>query len=282
MRHLSALLVVCLATLTTATARTSADPERLFSDDFSSQAWGVNERGDIVGWVTVHEGDDQVNVGFLYTRDGRLVTLQPPGAIWTIAMDINNRREVVGRYMDEEFRWHGFLWTPDAGFRTVDVQSGRDNVLTGINASGAVVGYVGDTLLGTDAFVIRRGVVEMLQNPFGYTVTVPTGIAENGTIVGYFPEPSPTRGFTLRHGEWRLIDSPTDGDLAFYDISPAGTIVGEAGLALASFAFRRGEFVEIARFPVSVRGVNGSGLFVGAANDADGFPHAVRWRRTRP
>jgi uncharacterized membrane protein len=280
MRHLSAILVVCLATLTTATAQTSADPERLLSDDFSSAAWGVNERGDIVGSVTFDEGDEVV--GFLYTRDGRVVTLQPPGAIWTIALDINNRREVVGRYMDEEFRWHGFLWTPAAGFRTVDVQSGRDNVLTGINASGTVVGYAGDTLLGTDAFVIRRGVVESLQNPFGYTVTVPTGIAENGTIVGYVTEPSPSRGFTLRNGEWRLIDGPTGGELAFYDISPGGTIVGEAGSTLASFAFRRGEFEEIARFPVSVRGVNGSGLFVGAVTDPDGLFHAVRWRSTGP
>lgn len=281
MRHLSALLVVCLAALTTVTARTSADPERLFADDFNSQAWGVNERGDIVGWVTVPEGDDQVNVGFLYTSGGRVVTLQPPGATWTIAFDINNRREVVGRYQDEESRWHGFLWAPDAGFRTVDVRSGRDTVLTGINASGTVVGYVGDTLLGTDAFVIRRGVVEILQNPFGYAVTVPTGIAENGTIVGYLTEPSPSRGFTLRNGEWRVTDSPTGGELVFYDIARAGTIVGEAGLDGSSFVFRRGAFGEI-NLPLSVRGVNGSGLFVGAVTDPDGYSHAVRWRRTGP
>jgi hypothetical protein len=279
MRHLSALLVVCLAALTTATART-ADPERLFSDDVNSQAWGVNERGDIVGWLTVAEGDDQVDVGFLYTRDGRVVTLQPRGTVWTIAMDLNNRREVVGRYMDEESRWHGFLWTPAAGFRTVDVQPGRDNVLTGINANGTVIGFVGDNLLGTDAFVIRRGVVEILQNPFGYAVTVPMGIAENGTIVGYVTEPSPSRGFIVRNGEWRLIDSPTGGELVFFDIAPGGTIVGEAGLDGNSFVFRRGEFVET-DLPLAVRGVNGSGLFVGSVTDPDGHSHAVRWRRTR-
>jgi uncharacterized membrane protein len=281
MRHLSALLVVFLAALTTATAQTAEDPERLLSGDISSQAWGVNERGDIVGSVTLHEGDNPV--GFLYTRDGGVVTLEPPGAIWTIPLDINNRREVVGRYMDEEFRWHGFLWTSAAGFRTVDVQPGRDNVLMGIDASGTVVGYAGDTLLGTDAFVIRRGVVETLQNPFGYAVTVPTGISENGTIGGYLTEPSPSRGFILRNGEWRTIDSPTGGDLAFYDISPAGTIVGEAaGLELFSFAFRGGEFTEIGRFHLSVRGVNGSELFVGSMNEPDGHFHAVRWRRTGP
>ena len=43
-----------------------------------------------------------------------------PGAVLTVALDINNRAQVVGQYLDADGGVHGYLW--DKGrFTTIDV-----------------------------------------------------------------------------------------------------------------------------------------------------------------
>src|SRR5436309_14884918 len=59
----------------------------------STQAWGINPRGDIVG-VYTSAGQDH---GFLLSG-GNFSTIDFPGATITVPADINDRGDIVGVY----------------------------------------------------------------------------------------------------------------------------------------------------------------------------------------
>ena len=60
----------------------------------------INNRGDIVGFYNDDQG--ATTTAFLRTRKGRFVDLQVPGAQLTGALKINDRRQVVGLYVDAD------------------------------------------------------------------------------------------------------------------------------------------------------------------------------------
>ena len=89
----------------------------------------INNRGEIVGFYN----DDQgvTTNAFLRTRKGRFVDIRVPGAQVTGALKINDRRQVVGLYVDAGAQSgpdgtmrpgaiHGFVWH-DGDFKTIDV-----------------------------------------------------------------------------------------------------------------------------------------------------------------
>ena len=92
-------------------------PRRLETD-----AFGINDRGQIVGVYTV--GTIQQQHGFLWDGSG-FTTIDVPGAIWTQAEGINNRGQVVGFYNVENAstgtdQTLGYLWD-GSGFTTISV-----------------------------------------------------------------------------------------------------------------------------------------------------------------
>jgi hypothetical protein len=61
--------------------------------------------------------------GFLKTHHGQFIDLAAPGAASTMALGVNDRDEVVGVYTVGSGNgavMHGFTWTPQGGFHTVD------------------------------------------------------------------------------------------------------------------------------------------------------------------
>jgi hypothetical protein len=113
------------------------------------QATAINDRGDIAGNI----GSD----GFLLTRGGHFITLSAPGASATMALGVNNFDEVVGTYSvgsGTSAVMHGFTWTPQHGFTTVDDPHGiGTTTINGVNDHGQLVGFYVDGANNTDGFL---------------------------------------------------------------------------------------------------------------------------------
>ena len=115
----------------------------------SLQATAINDRGDIAG----NYGSD----GFLLTRGGQFISLSAPGASATMALGVNNFDEVVGTYTvgsSTSAVMHGFTWTPQHGFTTVDDRHGiGTTVINGVNDHGQLVGFYVDSAGNTDGLL---------------------------------------------------------------------------------------------------------------------------------
>ena len=113
------------------------------------QATAINDRGDIAGNI----GSD----GFLLTRGGQFISLAVSGASSTMALGVNNSDEVVGTYTvgsGTSAVMHGFTWTPQHGFTTVDDPHGiGTTTINGVNDHGQLVGFYVDSAGNTDGLL---------------------------------------------------------------------------------------------------------------------------------
>jgi hypothetical protein len=117
-------------------------------------AAAINNQDDIAGFGTANGA----TVGYLLRRDGRVTILNVPGSSSTQALGINDSDEVVGTYTDASGVLHGFTWTPQNGFRTVDdphsnQTSGSGTTINGINDKGELVGFYVDANGNTDGLL---------------------------------------------------------------------------------------------------------------------------------
>ena len=116
-------------------------------------AAGINNRGDIAGFGAMPNG--QV-VGFLLRRDGNVTILNVPGSSMTQALGINDDNEVVGVYQvgGNNGVMHGFTWTAQHGFQTVDDPHGvGGTTINGVNDQGQLVGFYTDAAGNTDGLL---------------------------------------------------------------------------------------------------------------------------------
>jgi probable HAF family extracellular repeat protein len=102
----------------------------------NSQATGINDGGDIVGFFmpTATTSD-----GFLLSN-GKLTTLEFPGSTFTQALGINNRGQVSGFYNDANGATHGFTWS-NGNWTSIDVPGATSTTINGINDFGQVAGF---------------------------------------------------------------------------------------------------------------------------------------------
>lgn len=103
----------------------------------STTAWGVNDRGDVVGTAGSCEGGEAF--AFLY-RDGAYFDIDVPGAVTTIPTDINDDGIVVGYFYTTDNQLEAFtFWYGQ--HRTISVP-GVDLVPQGINNRGDITGWI--------------------------------------------------------------------------------------------------------------------------------------------
>ncbi len=141
-------------------------------------AYGINNLGAVVGTV----GVGPVDYGFKRFSGGALKypILDPNNSGYnTFITGINDAGTMVGGYTGTDGLVHGFV--DQAGtFTTVDVGSGNQTEITGINYKGDLVGMVN---FGAGGFVIVGGVVTQFKVA-GATVTFAYGIAADDAVVG--------------------------------------------------------------------------------------------------
>ena len=204
----------------------------------------INNSGDVVGFYN----DDQgvTTTAFLRTRNGRFVDIRVPGAQVTGALKINDRRQVVGLYVDADAKpapdgtmppgaTHGFVWH-DGDFKTIDVPDAAATFVLGINHRGQMVGSYIDAAGGYHGFLRDgRGAVSTLPEFPGADPrmggTQPGAINDRGRIVGLaYDAQGGSRGFELERGELKAIDAAPDAVFTRpLEINNQGLIVGDYG-----------------------------------------------------
>ena len=190
-----------------------------FPDATSTQPWGINRRGDIVGFYV---SADSAHHGFLLSG-GHFTTIDFPGASLTEAYGINARGDVVGTYMTTGTVTHGFILA-DGWFTTIDFPDATYNGPAGINSSGEVEGLY--TLAGVNhGFLLKGSDFTTVDFP-GSTSSGVNGFNERGDLVGNYSAGGVTHGYVMRDGSFTPIDYPGAAFTGAYGINRSGDVTG--------------------------------------------------------
>jgi hypothetical protein len=126
------------------------DPSGVIGRSGDSKAFSINSLEDIAGYYTDNAG---VQHGFVLHPDGRLATIDFPGAIDTQAFGVNDFGGIIGIYVDAQGNTRSFELR-DGHFDNIDLPGGLANGGTtplSINDFGEIVGeYI--TTAGTNGF----------------------------------------------------------------------------------------------------------------------------------
>ena len=179
-----------------------------------TEAFGINNTGQIVGWYQV---DGSGQFGFVDTG-GSFSQIQF-GPTYTIARGINDPGAIVG-YWNDVLGQHGFL---DNGgtITTLDVTvPGASNTRAyGINNSGQIVG----TFSGGHGFLYSGGVFSQIDFPGAYGSTQVFGVNDLGWVVGIFGQGN---GFVDIDGSFSTLAVPGAGETIPLGINHQGKVVG--------------------------------------------------------
>ncbi len=113
------------------------DINALLPVNFNSQATGVNNSGEVVGF---YQSDMTGHFSAFTDIGGAITPFLAFGSQFTQALGVNNLGQIVGDYVDAGGVTHGFL---DSGgvFTTLDPAGSLNTVINGINDQGQVVGF---------------------------------------------------------------------------------------------------------------------------------------------
>lgn len=157
-----------------------------------SEALGINDQGDVVGWV--FGADASASHAYLWRHDGVEVDLQTLGGPSSQAFGVNNSLAIVGVSDRPSPRPpEAFIWRSTTGMRRLGM--GANSQALAINDLGRSVGLrVGDG--GVRGLTRLHGAPEVLPDlaPDKPPASGPTGINRCGTIVGSSSSPDPTNG----------------------------------------------------------------------------------------
>lgn len=157
-----------------------------------SEALGINDKGDIVGWV--FGAAASASHAWLWKHDGTQVDLQTLGGPGSQAFAVNDALVVVG-VSDRRVRPPvAFVWTAGAGMR--DAGFGSSSQALAINRKGRIAGMqvVNAGVLGLTRTL--RTPVAVLPDvaPSKPPFSGPTGVNACGDFVGSSSSPDPTNG----------------------------------------------------------------------------------------
>jgi uncharacterized membrane protein len=182
--------------------------------------------------------------GFLRDKKGVFTVLdhpddtqEPEGG--TVTLDINNRGQIVGAYVDAELATHGFLRDRGRGarrdesvFTTVDVPGAVATTADDLNNRGQIVGTYSEVsntrpINTARAYLLNDGSFTLID-AFGADCTLSGDINDRGEFVGsYLDAGGPARGFLRdRRGVFTTIDFPEAEQTGAIGINNRGQIVG--------------------------------------------------------
>ena len=224
----------------------------------TTQAWGINSRGDIVGnYVNadksahafllsggkytaidfpdasatelygINSAGDVVGVytldgkrrGFLLKK-GQFTKIDFPGADTTETSAITPRDDIVGFYVTADKVTHGYLLSGDQ-YSTIDYPGATFTLPSGINAQGDVSGSYGTG----HAYLWSDGEFTAFDVP-GSTFTNTTGLNARGDIVGRYLAGGVSHGYLLSGGQFNTIDFPGAVFSGATSINQRGDILG--------------------------------------------------------
>ena len=243
----------------------------------STEAFGINDAGDIVGFYRGSDGRDH---GFVQTvLNHAFVTIDPPGSTDTTPIAINAVQEVIGDYSTSDNHQHGFI--DDNGVvTTLDFPGAIGTVVHGINDAGLVVGQYFTGGLTSHGFVYNSATKAFTTlDPTSGADGSATGINDAGQITGWYidssdPQNPVQRGYIFDPTTQTFTNLDVPGAFATTPeaINASGEVAGEANLGgEQGFLYdpskpAGSQFTVVNPFgsdQVSVRGLNDAGQIVG-------------------
>ncbi len=148
-----------------------------------------------------------------------------PGAKRTTGLGINNVGQIVGDYLDNSNRTHGYL-LDHGNFTSIDFPGARATVAYKVNDSGQIVGYFLDSTGLPHGFLERQGSFIEIDFP-GAVDTIVFGINAGGDMAGAYDDANfITHSFVLRNGSFQSFDSPYAGQSEALAINDFGVASG--------------------------------------------------------
>jgi uncharacterized membrane protein len=193
----------------------------------SSSPNALNDVGAVVG--TILTSTHHIAGYLLY--QGKLTKFMFPGSADTFPHDINRSGTIVGAYdASPGTTLHAFM-AHSGGFHAITIPGfpNTPSVATGVNDNGDVAGqFIGNGAnLG---FLLHKGKLTILSFPGAQGGTFPTGLNNQGVIVGtylLFPDDIP-HGFMWKAGVFSNVSPLGAGHSAqVRKVSNAGDIVGD-------------------------------------------------------
>jgi uncharacterized membrane protein len=257
-------------------------------------AQGINDRGDVVGFLTL----DKDSKGHAYmVRKGVVTFLKAPGTLGvvneTTPRAINASGDIVGELSLADGSAHGFLRDHQGKWTSLDVPGAEGATLAfGINGQGEIVGAYSNDDWNTDhGFLFRPGHHGAPGSylPFDYpgassAQTEPYGINDDGDVVGVYAFESDwiPHGFLQHEGDFTTIDVPGAQGTMARSINSRGEIVGQywdADWAEHGFLLSKGTYTTF-DVPGAVgtrpRSINDHGEIVGNYNDEGPVTHSFK------
>ncbi len=230
----------------------------------SSQAFGINASGQVVGvYVGIDEQRD-LNQGFLLSGSN-YTTLDAPDSFDTEPTGINESGQIVGTYLDASGSVQGFLLS-GGNYTTFELPGGLPAYPAAINDSGQIVGQY-----ETHGFLLSGSNYTTLDPPDSID-TQPAGINDSGQIVGNYEDfNGDYNAFLLSGGNYATLDVPGAIATEAFGINNSGQIVGsytdashnEHGFLLSGGSYTTLDFPGASE-TISANGINNSGQVVGA------------------
>ena len=195
-RFIMILSVILLAvTLGSAQAQTNARCTfKLFqlygTNGQGDRTLGIDRYGTVVGQALFPHAKSER--GFIRFANGGVKYYRPPHSVFTTITGQNDNGVIVGEYAPANFP-EGFMRNGSTFTSIVHAKSGSPygTAVNGVNKLNTVVGYYIDNINNYKARGFERyssGVYAALDYPNG-TGTVPMGINDSGTVVGFFTTP---------------------------------------------------------------------------------------------
>ena len=185
---------------------------------------GINNRGDITGRFV--EAVTGVTRGFVLA-DGAYTIFDAPGSNNTQPEFINERGDISGKYDDATGFQHGFVLR-DGIFTTIDVPGAASTDVQVYTNDGLAVGDIRDGAnpLIVHSFTLDKGVFTIFDVP-GASLTLARAVGKNGSIVGYYVDPSGRHSFIRdRDGGFEQVDYPGADRTEMFGATRNGTLVG--------------------------------------------------------
>ncbi|WP_165246356.1 HAF repeat-containing PEP-CTERM protein [Paludisphaera soli] len=235
-------------------------------------AYGINDRGDIVGNYATAGGESH---GFLLSG-GAYSTVSYGLLYGTSVAGVNDAGDMVGYYALAFDSNPGGFKTFGGSTLPLNIPDARNTQALGINAAGRIVGTFEAADGRRSGFLVDGPNFTVLDAPGASTTA--RGINDAGDVVGSYLGQDGYRGFVLSGGLYTTLSFADDVDTYATGINRLGQIVGyyeDAAGGAHGFLYSNGAFTTLdapdAVGRTYVYGINASGRMVGAYLGADGF-----------
>jgi probable HAF family extracellular repeat protein len=216
-----------------------------------SIAYGINNKGEVVGFATISDGREQA---FLYSG-GTIQLLSPFAAGYSGAFDINSSGIIVG---------YAQMTVPDGilGNRAIEytvdqaayLGAGRPSGSYSINSQGQVVGYDQDG----HAFLFLNGTRQILNGLRNFSDAI--DINNQGQIAGYDFDSIATRhAFLYSSGVTADLGTLFGGYSQAYSLNDSAQVVGDSDGH--GFLYKNGVMTDLG--PGLAKAINNEGVIVG-------------------